>query len=109
MTDREKIDKLLSLLNSQIVALLEDRKSAWISVREKLPPVDEDVLVAAVSKVGGETRIAITYMIDRLYFGGGPIMLRNGPKWHEPWQYFLTDYEITHWMPLPSTEGLNET
>lgn len=101
MTDREKIDKLLSLLNGQIVELLEDRKSAWISVREKMPPVDEDVLVAAVSKVSGETKIAITYMIDRFYFGSEPIMLRNAPKWHEPWQYFHTDYEITHWMPLP--------
>lgn len=76
--------------------------SGWISVKDRLPMIDENVLVFAQGKEDGfigETKIAIAYMTDCTYFGGSPIKVE--PRWRCPLQFFLTDYEITHWMPLP--------
>lgn len=74
----------------------------WISVKDRLPMIDEDVLVFARGKEDGfigETKIGIAYITDYMYFGCSPIKVV--PQWRCPIQFFLTDYEITHWMPLP--------
>ena len=73
----------------------------WISVNKRLPDVDERVIVFGVGKMDGfigDTIIAITSMSDR-----NPLAthIKCEKHWRSPWQYFLTDYEITHWMPLP--------
>ena len=73
----------------------------WISVNDRLPKINERVLVFGVGKYEhfvGSTMTAITCMSD-----ANPIdcRLKTQPYWLEPWQYYLTDYEITHWMPLP--------
>lgn len=81
----------------------------WISVKDRLPMIDEDVLVFAKGKEDGfigETKIAIAHMTDCMYFGGYTIKVE--PRWRCPIQFFLTEYEITHWMPMPSTEGLDD-
>ena len=48
----------------------------WISVKDRLPMIDEDVLVFARGKGDGfigKTKIATAYITDCTYFGGSPI------------------------------------
>lgn len=71
----------------------------WIPVTERLPEVGEDVLIYAVGKSDDfSSVIAIT---DRIIFRLFPSS-EGVETWSSPWQYFMTDYEITHWMPLPA-------
>ena len=74
--------------------------SGWVSVKDKLPEIDKDVLVFAKSKICGENTITITHLTDSFYFGGSPIKMRE-PQWNSPWQYFRSNYVITHWQYLP--------
>ena len=70
----------------------------WIPVTERLPEVGKEVLIYAVGKDDDfSSVIAIT---DRMIFRLFPAS--DGVEtWSSPWQYFMTNYEITHWMPLP--------
>ena len=73
----------------------------WIPATERLPEKDIEVLVFAEGKIEGffgDTVIAISKRYDFRIFTGS----EGVEMWQSPWQYFLTDYEITHWMPLPS-------
>lgn len=72
----------------------------WISVRDQLPVIDEDVLVCAVNKTTGEQSILITSMEDTLYYGASN-SVKIDPRWKSPYQYFSENNTITHWMPLP--------
>ena len=77
--------------------------SPWHRVEEELPNVDEKVLVFAVGKLDGfvgDTVITLTSMSDTNWLNHHEKV--DKPYWLDPWQYFLTDYRITHWMPLPS-------
>lgn len=75
----------------------------WISVKDSLPDADVDVLVYAVGKENTfsskKKKVkAITSMSD------SNILFHNikcEKYWRQPWQYFLEDYEITHWRYLP--------
>ena len=73
----------------------------WISVNDRLPEPNVNVLVYAVGVleefIGAKT-IAITSMSDTNRFTGYG---KTEPYWLDAWQYFLIDYKITHWMPLP--------
>lgn len=87
------------------VVLAKTRKmptvGGWVSVKDRLPEIDERVLVFGVGKYEyfvGSTMTAITCMSDANLID---CRLKTQPYWLEPWQYYLTDYEITHWMPLP--------
>jgi len=76
--------------------------SPWRRVEDELPNVDEKVLVFAVGKLDGfvgDTVIALTSMSDTNWLNHHEKV--DKPYWLDPWQYFLTDYRITHWMPLP--------
>ena len=71
----------------------------WISVKDRLPNIDIDVVIFAVGKSDlFENKVAITH---RYY----PMRWWNKESeyidWLQPWQYFTANYEITHWMPLP--------
>lgn len=94
-----------SILKRQAADMLEKlaaekdaKKPEWISVEERLPEFNQNVLVYGVGlpKYGfeGQTAIAITSYTNHKY--GFDIV-----GWNEPWQYFSADYKITHWMPLP--------
>lgn len=72
---------------------LEARGPKWISVKERLPEDDVNVIVYAVSNNGGYT-IVVTFHTHTLYG-------LNIEGWASPWQYFTRNYTITHWMPLP--------
>lgn len=71
---------------------LHDRIPRWISVEERLPEYDIDVLVCATGDFGSV--ITITSYSDHLHGF-------NIKGWVSPWQYFHKNYTITHWMPIP--------
>ena len=72
----------------------------WISVNDKLPELNQRVLVYAIGKIDGfigEHTIEICErFIQRLFPSSS-----GNEIWSSPYQYFHTDYKITHWMSLP--------
>lgn len=81
--------------------LLQKRKPSWISVEERLP---EEVRKSYLCRTdsGYHCEVRWTDNVYGLWTGGGG-------QWG--WSIFdIPQYaKVTHWMPLPSTEGLNET
>lgn len=74
--------------------------SEWISVNDRLPEHNEDVLIYAVGKSDGfigHDEITITKISNHKIFPSSP----DYWTWASPWQYFFSNYEITHWRPLP--------
>ena len=65
----------------------------WISVEERLPEDDANVLVYAIGN-NENSCIAMTSYTHNLH--GFHI-----EGWRSPWQYFFYEHKITHWMPLP--------
>ena len=59
----------------------------WISVKDRLPEDDDDVLI---------------FSNERVIFVG---CYKNG-QWISYSLYAIYGNVVTHWMPLPSTEGL---
>ena len=81
-------------------------KPQWIPVAARFPEKDIEVLVFAEGKIEGffvDTAIAISKRYDFKIFTDS----EGVEVWQSPWQYFLTDYEITHWMPLPGRPTSN--
>ena len=72
---------------------LEAQVPKWISVEERLPEDDVDVLVYAV----GNNEISCVAMTSYTHHMHG----YNIEGWRSPWQYFFYERKITHWMPLP--------
>jgi hypothetical protein len=70
-----------------------DATPRWISVEERLPEDDANVLVYAIGN-NENSCIAMTSYTHNLH--GFHI-----EGWRSPWQYFFDDHKITHWMPLP--------
>ena len=66
---------------------LEARVTKWISVKDRLPEDDDDVLI---------------FSNERVIFVG---CYKNG-QWISYSLYAIYGNVVTHWMPLPSTEGL---
>ena len=66
----------------------------WISVKDKLPPYNLDVLVY-------RPNMAMKILVDNYagYYG------EDDAEWHEGWAKYGKDIHnnplITHWMPLP--------
>ena len=66
----------------------------WISVKDKLPPHNHDVLVYRPD-------MAMKILVDNYagYYG------EDDAEWHEGWAKYGKDIHnnplITHWMPLP--------
>lgn len=73
------------------VAQLEEAQPKWISVEERLPNAGEKVIVRGVKN-------------------GMQVGAFSGITRHEKnrrwWWKKNTILEVTHWMPIPSTEGL---
>ena len=71
---------------------------SWISVDERLPEDDVNVLVYAIGNNEDDVIAMTSYTHNMHCFGI--------EGWRSPWQYFFYNYKITHWMPLP--EGPKE-
>ena len=111
-------DKVLT--RCQVCIILDDAPTIdvqparqWISVKDRLPECGVSVLIYAKSKKDGkkdgfydDNVITITFLNDTMYLGSQRIKVDGG--WQQPFQYFLEDYEITHWMPLPEPPKENE-
>lgn len=65
----------------------------WISVEERLPEDNANVLVYAIGN-NEHSVIAMTSYTHNMYGF-------NIEGWRAPWQYFFYEYKITHWMQLP--------
>lgn len=72
----------------------------WIPVTERLPELNKEVLVYAVGKIDGFIGSSVYALTERFLFKFFPSG-KGTEEWRSPWQYFMGDYEITHWMPLP--------
>ena len=72
---------------SAYITQLEARVPKWISVKDRLPEDDDDVLI---------------FSNERVIFVG---CYKNG-QWISYSLYAIYGNVVTHWMPLPSTEGL---
>ena len=79
----------------------------WIPVTERLPELDQEVLVYAVGKIDGFIGDSVYALTERVLFKFFPSS-EGTEEWRSPWQYFMEDYEITHWMPLPEPPMDNE-
>lgn len=100
--DRMLIRKILHNLRLTVQEMPKIEKSSWISVKERMPEAEQKVLVYAVGYdfgFEGDTVMAITC----------PSMHRDGSMyWRSPWQYFQSDYKITHWMPMPDAPEVED-
>ena len=95
----------------------------WISVKDRLPENGVHVLLCCeMHRYGGE--IAGKYICDGYYAEANKLIAREDEYSKEDDEYYLCEgwYEViknwddynsvavedlvTHWMPLPSTEGL---
>ena len=82
--------------------------SEWISVKNRLPDIDKEVLVYAVGKIDGfigEHVYALCKRVVIHIFPSSP----GYATWSTPWQYFHYDYEITHWKLLPEPPKEDKT
>ena len=84
----------------------------WISVKERMPPLKEKVLVWAVGKsklTMGKTYCDVTFTAE----------VMGEVRWWEFWLWFLEDWDIngmwvrwngrvTHWMPLPDAPEVDD-
>jgi hypothetical protein len=76
-------------------------QEGWVSVKERLPELDQEVLVYAVGKIDGFIDTHVYAICNRFV----QHILPSSPgyeRWSTPWEYFHMDYEITHWMPIPA-------
>lgn len=76
-------------------------RQGWISVKERMPPLKEKVLVWAVGKsklTMGKTHCDVTFTAEEM----GEV------RWWECWMRFIEDWDITHWMPLPDAPEVDD-
>ena len=83
-------------------------QEGWISVKDRLPELGQEVLVYAAGKIDGfigEHVYALCNRFVQRLFPSSP----GYERWSSPWEYFHTDYEITHWMLMPDPPKEGET
>jgi hypothetical protein len=69
-------------------------------VEERLPERNTEVLVYAIGNADGFWGKHVIAIAERFIFRIFPSS-EGEEEWSSPWQYFHTDYKITHWKPLP--------
>lgn len=77
----------------------------WISVQDKLPEDDVDVLIA-YADIDDEnyTDICIT-TYGYAYLGGNKLDFK---EWRSPFEYFRSNYKVIAWQPLPEPYKLKQ-
>jgi hypothetical protein len=83
---------------TELLALMPSANS-WIPCSERMPRRFDAVLLAILSKNG--------YDEPAYYVTIG--CMKNGVEFDSFTGDIVDCEKVTHWMPLPSTEGLNET
>jgi hypothetical protein len=81
----------------------EDGKPKWIPVSERLPKLFENCFVLVKMKYEWDEDYECN--VDMGYYAGEYAYIDGFDTfndWNEGQQYI----HVTHWMPLPSTEGL---
>ena len=82
--------------------LIPQPEPQWIPCSERLPEEDVEVLISYRYKEGegdtSHTYIDIT-TYGQMYFGGNKV--GNHKHWRAPFEYFVSNYEVIAWMPLP--------
>ena len=91
----EKIDERICYLIDEIIERVKCEPDDWIKCSEKMPENGKNVLVAIKNN-----RYS---WIDIGYICVGGWWTIDGEFWDRE-----SDPAITHWMPLPSTEGLDD-
>lgn len=90
MTEKDLIIQDLRRENAELRARVQE----WISVKDKLPPYNRDVLVY-------RPNMAMKFLVDNYegYYG------EDDDEWHEGWAKYGNDIHgkpiITHWAYLP--------
>ena len=76
----------------------EMQEDGWISVDDKLPEDDVDVLIT-YADIDDEnyTDICIT-TYGYAYLGGNKLDFK---EWRSPFEYFRSNYKVIAWQPLP--------
>jgi hypothetical protein len=92
-----KPGRAIEAVDLAIAALERDR---WIGVEERFPERNTEVLVYAIGDADGFWGKHVIAIAERFLFKFFP-SAKGEEEWSSPWQYFHTDYKITHWKPLP--------
>lgn len=70
----------------------------WISVEDRLPEDDVDVLVTYADIDDEEYADITTTTYGNAYLGGNKLDFK---EWRSPFEYFKSNYKVTAWQYLP--------
>lgn len=90
--DEEMAKKIKKAMRHCILEPVEENK--WIKCSDRMPEEDKEVLF--VRKTWGKNK--------EIYIG----VFDSKMKWWQAGSGVIKNEYVTHWMPLPSTEGLDD-
>ena len=101
--DKARRDELSSFMADIVNA---PTIGGWISVEDRLPETEYDYFGHST----GESHDVLIYMENENYSESRILVGRYSILFsYWPQEDRANGWRVTHWMPLPSTEGLDET